>query len=106
MLVIEAKESRQRFSFICPPDRTTEARLLLNDIKGIRLVPPNPNAGPKTRIHLIAGETAGIEIKGVCKTYELLDRIVNTLADANIAGYSRATQILRYTDQILGNNGF
>lgn len=86
---------RQAFEFICPPDRAPEARFLLEQIEGLRLVPPNPNAQIVTRIHVTAGAIHGFRIQGVVNNVNLFDDVLTTLSQSEISGYSRAEQIIK-----------
>lgn len=88
---------RQRFEFTCPSERTVEARILLGKIEGARLVPPREDNAKKMRFVLAAGdigEISGTSIEGVAKSKETFHQVLETLAVNEIAGYSRATQIL------------
>lgn len=86
--------THKRFEFICPEHRTAEARAILQPIEGVRLVKSNPEANVETRIHLQAGVTYGIKIRGVAKNEETFGNVLESLSQSEIAGYSRRTQLI------------
>lgn len=86
-------QTRQRFEFLCPKERSTEARFL-GEHAGVRLLPPNPNA---RETHLVDIRTRkshlAIPIRGVAKTKEKLTEIVHVLAESSIAAFNFGTQV-------------
>lgn len=83
------------FSFVCPERRLEEARKLLRDVVGISL---SPEVMPTIRLAFDpetnrAVQVEGIQVSGLAQARDI-KRIVQTLAEAQIAGYSRPTQII------------
>lgn len=83
---------RQRFSFLCPENRTVEARILLLQIDKVRLVPPR--RGIQDVRVTPWGIQKGVNIRGIASSEETFIEVLHALADAGIAGYSRETQII------------
>lgn len=85
-------DSLHIFSFICPEPRVDEARTILSGIKGVSV---NPELGPPT-VRMVIGEPfplEGVEMGGFAKESSR-EEILKGLAEAEIAGYSRPTQVM------------
>lgn len=87
--------NRQRFEFFCPFGQEIEARVLLADIQGVRLVPQNKRQAVSQTIITANAQKSreGVFIRGVAATKETYLQTVHKLADAKIAGYSRETKV-------------
>lgn len=86
-------KERQAFKFVCPPERSLEARILLGQIDGLRLVPPDPEAQVVVSTHLVAGTVEGLVIQGVVPSVSLTKDVLDVLSKNRIAGFSRSTQL-------------
>lgn len=91
------------FSFICPAERLDEVRELFGKNQNLGVLSDADELTPSARVFPDpdTGEVTivkGIEMTGICLAKDKM-RILDSLADRKIAGYSRPTQILFPTQE-------
>ena len=84
------------FQLVCPPERENEVRTLFAE-KQLGSLNLETHKGTRVLQSQVDGEIfaiAGVVIEGIGRV-DKQDQILHELADREIAGYSRETQILR-----------